>query len=80
MAQLQILTSDEHPEDRDNNITLTEVVRSGDEIEYMVTVLIDGTAIAVSGPFASRDEAVAQANGQSAHYELEPIYFRRDNT
>ncbi|WP_134494827.1 hypothetical protein [Microvirga pakistanensis] len=46
--------------------------------EYMVTVLIDGTAIAVSGPFLTLGEAVNQANQQARHYALDPVYFRRE--
>jgi hypothetical protein len=47
-------------------------------MEYTVTVFVDGTAIAVSGPFLTLDEAVDQASGQARHYELDPIYFRRE--
>ena len=78
MPDLHVLTSDQKPRDKDNNIVLTEVVRPGRGMEYTVTVLIDGTAIAVSGPFLTLDEAVDQASGQARHYELDPIYFRRE--
>ena len=47
-------------------------------MEYTVTVLIDGTAITVSGPFLTLDEAVDQANEQARHYAVDPIYFRRE--
>ncbi|WP_114948509.1 hypothetical protein [Microvirga calopogonii] len=75
---LHVLMPDEVPEDQDNNITLAEVVRPEHTMEFTVTVLIDGTAIAVSGPFASMEEAVDQANDLSQHYQLEPIYIRRE--
>ena len=78
MPDLQALSSDQKPTDQDNNIVLTEVVRPGRGTEYTVTVLIDGTAIAVSGPFLALDEAVDQANEQARHYALDPIYFRRE--
>ena len=78
MPDLHVLTSDQNPMDRDNNIVLTEVVRPRRGTEYTVTVLIDGTAIAVSGPFLTLDEAVSQADEQARHYVLDPIYFRRE--
>ena len=80
MPDLHTLTSDQQPSDQDNNIVLTEVVRPGRGMEYTVTVLIDGTAIAVSGPFLTLDEAVSQANKQARHYALDPVYFRREQT
>lgn len=64
MPDLHVLTSDQKPMDPDNNIVLTEVVRPGRGMEYTVTVLIDGTPVAVSGPFLTLDEAVDQANDQ----------------
>jgi hypothetical protein len=76
-ADLQVLTSDQKPIDQDN-IVLTEVVRPGRGMEYTVTVLMDGTAIAVTGPFLTLDEAVDQANEQARHYAVDPIYFRRE--
>ena len=78
MPDLHVLTSDQKPMDPDNNIVLTEVVRPGRGMEYTVAVLIDGTAIAVSGPFLTLDEAVDQANDQARHYALDPIYFRKE--
>ena len=42
MPDLQVLTSDQNPIDHANNIVLTEVVRPNREMEYTVTVLIDG--------------------------------------
>ena len=78
MPDLHLLTPDQNPEDHDNNIILTEVGRPGHGMEYTVTVLIDGTAIAVSGPFLTLDAAVDQANEHARHYALEPIYFRRE--
>ena len=78
MPDLHVLTSDQQPSDHANNIVLTEVVRPGRGTEYTVTVLIDGTAIAVSGPFLTLDEAVDQANEQARHYALDPVYFRRE--
>jgi hypothetical protein len=47
-------------------------------LEFMVTVLIDGTPIAVSGPVASMKEVVDQANDLSKYYQPEPIYVRRE--
>jgi hypothetical protein len=70
MPDLHVLTSDQKPIDQNNNIVLTEVVRPGRGMEYTVTVLIDGTAIAVSGPFLTLDEAVDQANEQARHASL----------
>jgi hypothetical protein len=67
-----------HPINQDNNTVLTEVVRPGPRTEYTVTVLIDGTAIAVSGPILTLDEAVDQADVQAKHYGPDPIYFRRE--
>jgi hypothetical protein len=78
MPDLHLLRSDQNPIDQDNNIVLTEIVRPGRGTEYTVTVLIDGTAIAVSGPFLALDEAVDQAHEQARHYALDPIYFRRE--
>ncbi|MPR07341.1 hypothetical protein [Microvirga tunisiensis] len=78
MPDLHVLTSNQQPMDQDNNIVLTEVVRPGRGMEYTVTVSIDGTAIAVSGPFLTLDDAVDQANDQAKHYALDPIYFRRE--
>ncbi|WP_201841854.1 hypothetical protein [Microvirga zambiensis] len=75
---LHILMPDEVPEDQSNNITLAEVVQPERALEFMVTVLIDGTAVAVSGPFASIEEAVDQTNDLSKHYQLEPVYVRRE--
>ena len=75
---VHILMPDEVPEDQSNNITLAELVQPERAMEFMVTVLIDGTAIAVSGPFASMEEAVDQANDLSKHYQLGPIYVRRE--
>jgi hypothetical protein len=66
------------PISQDNNIVLTEVVRPGPRTDHTVTVLIDGTAIAVSEPFLTLDEAVDQADEQAKHYGLDPIYFRRE--
>jgi len=78
MPDLKCLTSDQKPTDQDNNIVSTEVVRPGRGTEYTVTELIDGTAIGVSGPFLTLDEAVEQANEQAKHYALDPVYFRRE--
>jgi hypothetical protein len=78
MHNLNALASNLEPKDRDNNIVLTEVVRPEGEMEYTVTVSIDGAPVAVSGPFLTLDEAVEQASAQARHYELEPIYFRRE--
>lgn len=75
---LRVLMPDEVPEDQDNTTTLAEVVRPERAMEFTVTVLIDGTAIAVSGPFASMEEAIGQANDLSKHYQLEPIYITRE--
>jgi ATP-dependent Clp protease adapter protein ClpS len=75
---LHILMPNEVLEDQSNNITVAEVVQPERAMEFMVTVFIDGTAIAVSGPFASLEEAVDQANDLSKHYQLEPIYVRRE--
>jgi hypothetical protein len=46
-------------------------------MEYTLTVLIDGTPVAVSGLFLNLDEAVDQANDQARHYELDPIYIEK---
>ena len=78
MPDLHVLTSDQKPKDHDNNIVLTEVVRPGRGMGYTVTVSIDGTPVAVSGPFLTLDDAVNQANAQARHYELDPIYLRRE--
>jgi hypothetical protein len=78
MPDLHVLTSEQKPMDPDNNIVLTEVVRPSRGAEYTVTVLIDGAAIAVSGPFLTLDEAISQANEQARHYALDPVYFRRE--
>ena len=75
---LHILMPDQVPEDQSNSITLAEVVQPERGMEFMVTVLIDGTAIAVSGPFPSMEEAVDQANVLSKHYQLNPIYGRQE--
>ena len=75
---LHILLPDEVPEVQSNNITLSEVVQAERAMEFMVTVLIDGTSIAVSGTFASMEEAVDQASDLSKHCQLEPIYIRRE--
>jgi hypothetical protein len=72
------LTSGENPEDPDNNIVLTEVERPGQGAEYTVTVLIDRSAVSVGGPFMSLDEAVRQASEAARHYDLEPVYLRRE--
>jgi hypothetical protein len=72
------LTSGENPEDPDNNIVLTEVERPGQETEYTVTVLIDRSAVSVGGPFTSLDEAIRQASEAARHYDLEPVYLRRE--
>ncbi|WP_201839431.1 hypothetical protein [Microvirga zambiensis] len=75
---LRILMPDEVPEDQDSNITLAEVVLPERAMEFMVMVLIDGTAIAAGGPLSTMEEAVGQANDFSKQYELEPIYIRRE--
>jgi hypothetical protein len=80
MPDLHVLTSDQQPKDRDNNIVLTEVVRPGRETEYTVTVLIDSTPVSVGGPFLALNDAVDQANEQAKHYALAPIYVRREQT
>ena len=46
-------------------------------MEFLVTVLIDGASVAVSVR-SPPSEAVDQANDLSKHYELDPIYFRRE--
>jgi hypothetical protein len=78
VPDLHQLTSGQEPEDRDNNIVLTEVERPGHPTEYTVTVLIDRSAVSVGGPFTSLDEAVRQASEAARHYALEPVYLRRE--
>jgi hypothetical protein len=80
MPDLHVLTSDQQPMDRDNNVVMTEVVRPGRETEYTVTVLIDGTPVSVGGPFLALADAVDQANQQARHYALDPIYVRQKQT
>jgi hypothetical protein len=78
MPDLRVLTSDQQPVDQDNNIVLTEVVRSEGATEYTVTVLIDGKPVSVGGPFLDLEDAVDQANEEARHYALDPIYLKRE--
>jgi hypothetical protein len=78
VPDIHVLTSSQEPADPDNNIVLTETERSGQQKEYTVTVFIDRNPVSVGGPFASMDEAIRQASEEARHYDLDPIYLRRE--
>jgi hypothetical protein len=78
VTDVRKLTSGENPQDPNNNVVLTEVERPGQEPEFTVTVLIDRSAVSVGGPFTSLEEAIRQASEAAQHYNLEPVYLRRE--